>query len=110
MTSSMVSAHILTALITGQNCPEAEIFSPRRKFTAGAAGKLAVHGAHSVKGLAEHMLPAGQGRVIPNCSHMGCRLKWNPEEESYDCPCHGSRFDRDGNLIDGPAQMDLRRK
>lgn len=110
MTSSMVSAHILTALITGQNCPETEIFSPRRKFTAGAAGKLAVHGAHSVKGLTERMLPAGQGRVIPNCSHMGCRLKWNPEEESYDCPCHGSRFDRDGNLIDGPAQMDLRRK
>lgn len=35
---------------------------------------------------------------------MGCELNWNPEELTRDCPCHGSRFDREGNLIDGPAQ------
>lgn len=36
-------------------------------------------------------------------------LEWNPEEESYDCPCHGSRFDREGHLIDGPAQTDCKK-
>lgn len=38
------------------------------------------------------------------CPHMGCELTWNPDELSWDCPCHGSRFDWEGNLIDGPAQ------
>lgn len=110
MTTAMVSARILTALISGRDCPEADIFSPQRHFTVQAAKKLAVHGAYTVKGLAKHLLPAGNGSVIPNCPHMGCRLEWNPEEESYDCPCHGSRFDREGHLIDGPAQTDCERK
>lgn len=38
------------------------------------------------------------------CPHLGCRLAWNQDERSWDCPCHGSRFDYKGNLLDGPAQ------
>lgn len=38
------------------------------------------------------------------CPHLGCELTWNPDERSWDCPCHGSRFDYKGNLMDGPAQ------
>lgn len=110
MTTAMVSARVLTALISGKECPEADIFSPERRFTARAAKKLAVHGAHTVKGLSKHLLPSGRGKVIPNCPHMGCRLEWNPDEESYDCPCHGSRFDREGHLLDGPAQTDCKRR
>ena len=41
------------------------------------------------------------------CGHMGCQPEWNPDEKSWDCPCHGSRFDRFGRLISGPAQTDL---
>lgn len=43
-------------------------------------------------------------RVDIRCTHMGCELLWNPEERTWDCPCHGSRFDYDGNLIDNPAR------
>lgn len=107
MTSSMVSARILTALITGQDCPEAELFSPQRSFTVKAAKELAIHSAYTIKGLAKRLLPAGNGKVVPNCPHLGCRLEWNPDEESYDCPCHGSRFDGEGRLLDGPAQINL---
>lgn len=114
MTTAMVSARILTALISGQDCPEADIFSPQRHFKARAAKELAVHGAYTVKGMAKHLLPSGSApgnkEIIPNCPHMGCRLEWNPNEDSYDCPCHGSRFDREGHLIDGPAQTDCRRR
>ena len=110
MTASMAGAHILTAMITGQKCPEAAVFSPQRHFTARAAWKLAVNGAYTAKGLAKHLLPAKRNGIIPNCPHLGCRLEWNPDEETYDCPCHGSRFDREGRLIDGPAQTDCRRK
>lgn len=41
------------------------------------------------------------------CPHLGCELEWNPEEKSWDCPCHGSRFDYKGKLLDGPAQKNI---
>ncbi len=110
MTSAMVSARIVTSLICGRDCPEGDVFSPQRRFTLQAAKGLAVHGAYTVRGLAKHLLPSGNSKIITNCPHMGCRLEWNPEEESYDCPCHGSRFDREGRLTDGPAQTDCKRR
>lgn len=110
MTTAMVGARILTALISGRDCPEADIFSAGRHFTARAAKELAVHGAYTVKSLTKRLLPSGNGRLLPDCPHMGCRLEWNPDEESYDCPCHGSRFDREGRLLDGPAQTDCRKR
>lgn len=45
--------------------------------------------------------------VSPRCPHLGCQLEWNPDEKSWDCPCHGSRFDYRGGLIDNPAQKNL---
>ncbi|HVG35136.1 MAG TPA: Rieske 2Fe-2S domain-containing protein, partial [Pyrinomonadaceae bacterium] len=41
------------------------------------------------------------------CTHMGCLVHWNSAERSRDCPCHGSRFDHDGKVIQGPANEDL---
>lgn len=41
------------------------------------------------------------------CTHMGCHVEWNDAEGSWDCPCHGSRFDRDGTVLDPPAVTDL---
>ena len=48
--------------------------------------------------------------VSTRCPHLGCQLEWNPDEKSWDCPCHGSRFDCRGGLISGPAQIDLERE
>ncbi len=45
--------------------------------------------------------------ITPKCPHLGCQLEWNPDELSFDCPCHGSRFTYTGQLIDNPAQTDL---
>lgn len=45
--------------------------------------------------------------VSVRCPHLGCQLEWNPDEKSWDCPCHGSRFDYRGNLINNPAQEGL---
>ncbi|HIU12970.1 MAG TPA: FAD-dependent oxidoreductase [Candidatus Fimiplasma intestinipullorum] len=46
----------------------------------------------------------------PICSHLGCPLVFNPLTQTYDCPCHGSRFDRNGQLINGPAQKPIETK
>ena len=42
--------------------------------------------------------------VSVKCPHLGCQLAWNQSEKSWDCPCHGSRYDYKGRLLDGPAQ------
>lgn len=42
-------------------------------------------------------------KVSTKCPHLGCQLEWNPDEKSWDCPCHGSRFDFKGDLLDNPA-------
>ena len=44
------------------------------------------------------------------CPHLGCALKWNKFEHSWDCACHGSRFKENGDLLDGPANNSLNDK
>jgi 3-phenylpropionate/trans-cinnamate dioxygenase ferredoxin reductase component len=44
------------------------------------------------------------------CTHMGCLVEWNEDEETWDCPCHDSRFDPNGRVIRGPAKRDLEQR
>ena len=134
MTTSMVSAMLLRDLICGRENPYAEVFDPSRFDTETVPGILeesgqAVKGlakrlfqipAETAKKLAPGhgggvfldgeklgVYKDENGKVYPvdlRCPHLGCQLEWNPDEKSWDCPCHGSRFDRFGNLISGPAQ------
>lgn len=45
--------------------------------------------------------------VSAACTHLGCTIHWNKADRSWDCPCHGSRFDVDGRVISGPARKNL---
>ena len=95
MTSAMVSAMLLADLVRGKRGRRAEVFSPSRSILRP---QLAVNAFESVKGL---LTP-----TAPRCPHLGCALKYNPQEHSWDCPCHGSRFTEQGELINGPATDD----
>ena len=96
MTSSMTAARILTDMVTGRQNKYAGVFSPARNmFTK----QLWCNMGSSIAGL---LTPS---RL--RCPHMGCALKWNALDKTWDCPCHGSRFTRDGKLIYNPATEDL---
>lgn len=98
MTSSMVAATILADLITDKENHYGEVFSPSRNiFTP----ELLVNGFEAVSGM---IMPTTR-----RCPHLGCGLKWNKQERSFDCPCHGSRFSEEGKLIDNPATGDLKK-
>ena len=92
MTSSLAAASVLTDLLLGRKNPYAEMFSPSRTMLRP---QLAANMLEAVLGL---LTP-----TTPRCPHMGCALKYNAAEHSWDCPCHGSRFREDGVLIDNPA-------
>ena len=95
MTSSMAAAEVLTDLVLGRNSPYSGLFSPSRTMLRP---QLAANALESALGL---LTP-----TTPRCPHMGCALKYNAAEHSWDCPCHGSRFQEDGALIDNPATDD----
>ena len=48
--------------------------------------------------------------LSPVCQHLYCLVDWNPAERSWDCPCHGSRYDATGKAIHGPTTKDLKRR
>lgn len=95
MTLSMVAAELLCDLIKGKENPLEMLFSPSRSIFHP---QLAVNAAESIFNL---LTP-----TAPRCPHLGCALKYNPYEHSWDCPCHGSRFTKEGKLLDNPATSD----
>lgn len=134
MTTSMVAAHLIRDLICGQENPHASVFDPGRFESAALVGMAADGGQavkglarrfFQIPTEAASEIPPGHGGIVflngekvgvyketdgtlhavdIRCPHLGCQLEWNPDERSWDCPCHGSRFDCDGRLISGPAQ------
>lgn len=99
MTSSMVSARLLNDLVQGKENPYARVFSPSRTILRP---QLA---ANAVEAVVSLLTP-----TVPRCPHMGCALKWSKAEHSWECPCHGSRFEENGKLIDNPATGDLKQR
>lgn len=97
MTSSMVAAMILHDLVIEKENPYASVFSPSRTILRP---QLAINAWEATTNL---LTP-----TTKRCPHLGCALKWNPQERSWDCPCHGSRFTEDGQLIDNPATGNLK--
>ena len=95
MTNAMVAADLLCDLVRGKSNPYANLFDPSRTILRP---QLAVNAFESTVGI---LTP-----TAPRCPHLGCALKYNRAEHTWDCPCHGSRFTEQGELIDNPATDD----
>lgn len=133
MTSSMVSAMIIKDMICFGQSEYQKVFKPRRMMLSGSGKLLKDTGIITVSLLREHLriprdklenieqnhagivIHKGQKvgiyrdsndeyhMVSTKCPHLGCSLEWNQNELTWDCPCHGSRFDYKGNIISNPA-------
>lgn len=97
MTGSMAAATILTDLIQDRENPYAPLFSPSRSMLHS---QLAINAVETATNLIRP--------TRPRCPHLGCALHWNAAEHSWDCSCHGSRFDQDGRVLNNPATDDMK--
>lgn len=94
-TWAMASSFILADII--QYNKEYEIVSPQRKIVKEELFsniKTSMKGFISLK--------------TPRCKHLGCKLNYNELEHTWECPCHGTRYDEQGNVIDGPAKKNIK--
>jgi glycine/D-amino acid oxidase-like deaminating enzyme/nitrite reductase/ring-hydroxylating ferredoxin subunit len=133
MTNSMVSAIILKDLIVKGKSKWQDVYNPSRKTIAASTKNFVVENLNVANQLLDGKLSTlpknvkvkpGESKILKidgerigayrdeenklhlvntTCTHMGCELNWNSAEKSWDCPCHGSRFSYEGDVIEGPA-------
>lgn len=136
MTNSTVSGMMLRDLIVKGESPWQDVYCPSR-FNAASAVKFIVQntdvGVNFISGKLKPMqdkstVKPGEAHIAEvdghragvykdannafhvvdtTCTHMGCEVQWNDAEHSWDCPCHGSRFTVDGQIVEGPAMKPL---
>ncbi len=137
LTHGTIAGMLITDLIVGRKNPWEDVYSPARVPLRAAAewakedlNMAAQYGdwltGGDVSSAAE--IAPGSGAIVRRgfeklavyrdaegrlherlaaCPHLGCIVQWNPGESTWDCPCHGSRFDAYGRVINGPANRDL---
>jgi nitrite reductase/ring-hydroxylating ferredoxin subunit len=133
MTHCTAGAMLVTDLIAGRTNPWQAIYEPGRKgwhgvhdYVAEQANTLSQYGDWLTGGevASADAIAPGEGAIVrqgmhklalyrdergamhalsATCTHLGCVVHWNSAERSWDCPCHGSRFDVDGKVLHGPA-------
>lgn len=96
MTGAMLSAMMLSDMVCGEQNEFESIFTPSRSILKP---QLFINGIETIS----NMLCITPKR----CSHLGCALKWNEAEHSWDCACHGSRFNEKGEVLDNPANKEI---
>ncbi len=139
ITHGTIAGLLIPDLILGRSNPWAELYAPARRSLRALPTLLrenlntAVQYADWLSGAeitSEGALAPGEGGVLVRglhriavyrdssglchrrnaaCPHLGGVVRWNPAEKTWDCPCHGSRFDRFGTMVHGPASRDLGR-
>jgi glycine/D-amino acid oxidase-like deaminating enzyme/nitrite reductase/ring-hydroxylating ferredoxin subunit len=137
LTHGTIGGILISDQICGRTNPWTELYDPARKPVRAAANYLAenlnvvrqyakhltpgvvhsrdgiAHGTGAVMRSGVHMLAIYRddaGAVHERsaiCPHLGCLVQWNVTEKTWDCPCHGSRFDALGGVVNGPANKDL---
>jgi len=131
MTNGTLAGKILADIILNQNNPYIDLFSPNRSFNLskfirlpldlGSSAKAIIKSTKNnvnnskviykkIKGVNVAIYKDDNGvehTVLNRCPHMKCGIVFNEVEKTWDCYCHGSRFDIDGKVIEGPSNYDI---
>lgn len=136
MTNGTIAGKLLSDLVLNQHNQYTELFSPNREITMEQIKNFFIDGFTTASSFIDSKLNKNkdfyenvifkninnvecaiyidenkQKHIVKNkCPHMGCSLIFNNEEKTWDCPCHGSRYDLDGNVIKGPSNQDIKIK
>ncbi|MDQ3571990.1 MAG: FAD-dependent oxidoreductase [Actinomycetota bacterium] len=98
------TAELLTEMLVGAPDDSARTFNPTRLNIRATLPTVAKEGFDTGIHLLRRLQP---GQDNPRCTHLGCVLNWNSGDSTWDCPCHGSRFDASGAVLNGPATKPL---
>jgi len=137
MTNSIASAMIIRDLIFKGESPWQDVYNPSRHTIAASTKNFVVENLNVAGKIMQGKfspipddvdVKLDEGKIIElngqrtgvykdlkgnlhivdtTCQHMGCELFWNAAEKTWDCPCHGSRFNYDGEIVEGPAVQPL---
>ncbi len=85
------------------------LFEPPTSFRVGSPDDYPVNSVTYIADQQVYILrvPEGFSAISSICTHLGCITQWKPELDSIACPCHGSRFNKDGSVAQGPAPRPL---
>lgn len=113
MTKSVIASAVIADAVEGRTSPLAKMLSPSRFPGVHSAVVLAEENSTVGREFVEGHLTSRRGKAHEDsvaggtCTHLGCETKFNPAEGTVDCPCHGSRYGRHGDVIYGPASKDM---
>ena len=98
-----------SAVVTVKFLSPNVLFEPPMRFQAGTPDDYPVNSVTYIQDQQVYILRAADGfyAVSAVCTHLGCITQWKPEDNQIECPCHGSKFKRNGTVVAGPAPRTL---
>ena len=105
LTNGFLSGNILSDIILGKENEYINLFNPKR-FKLKDIFPYLGNSLKSIDGFIKGYCDSKSTKYV--CPHLGCKLLYNEVEDTFDCPCHGSRFDNDGKCINGPSNKDIK--